>query len=492
MVIGILLILSTENAWSAGRTAVEVYPGPGVDQYQSDLYRVEVKDGSRWRESYTYKVARRSVIRSFSPPDGGNSSVNFTTFGTSGSVMVRVSKAHGTIHSIEISPKSKSIVATIIEGRAQFQLNPWEKAWVIVDRDEYNPLFIYADPPKPAIPRGAIYFGTGVHDIGLARKVGNGRTVYLDGGAWVIGTFDLTGQSHVTISGPGVLSGEKYSYEDIQGLPLMARAAYSMIRGTGSAGTHDNRLERITIVNSPYYNVMPAFEYIGGVKLLSPWTYSTDGFHLIGHPNTLSILEHCFAFIGDDVIFPRENYEGNLEYRDSFFSATNNSVFQICYWGEPLTYNHTAYIHDIDVKNYLIRDNSAVFKASINGTQQTGVMNMTFENIRIEGDLMCPLILIENRHYFWPNQTKKPETALGNTYNMVFRNVSVFGRQAGPKSTLLGLDDENGHHDYLFDHVSIHGVTLTADNYSDYIRINKYVWNIQFIGAGSSGSARKE
>jgi hypothetical protein len=168
-----------------------------------------------------------------------------------------------------------------------------------------------------------------------------------------------------------------------------------------------------------------------------------------------------------------------MEIRDCFVSSTNNSVFQICYWGGPMAHHYTMYAHDIDIKSYLPSHNSALFRASIDGTTDTGEKNMTFENIHIEGDLDCPLIQIENRDYFWPAQTKKPETKLGNTSHFIFRNITVEGK-CRVKSTLLGLDARNGPHDYLFENLKIDGVDVTENNFSKYFTINQFTSDIQF------------
>ena len=470
---GVVLLVGTAGA-------VEVYPGPGLDKYKTNLYRVEVWNGGQWLDSYTYKVARKSVTnwhRNAVP------SVNFTTFGTSGAVNVRISKLAGKITSVEISPKSKKIAAMIIDGRATFTLKPYDKAWVTIDGDDANPLLVFADPPKPVAPSGALYYGPGVHDIGLEKAPADGQTIYLDGGAWVIGTIDLRKRQNVKIMGPGVLSGEFMTGEQLH----TAKMTHFMIFGDGSdSAPKNNRVEGITIVNSPSYNICHGPDYIGNVKLLSPWYWSTDGFHMSpGRTSKLSVIENCFAFVADDIFFPRYNYKGNIEIRNCFVSTPNNSVFNICYWGDTLKHDYTMYAHDIDIKNYLGGGTEAIFKASIDGATNLGIKNMTFENIRVENDVFGRILLIENRNYFWPDQSKRPETKLGNTYNLVFRNITVTGTQ-GMKSTLLGLDANNGHHDFLFENVTINGVTLDSSNYQKYFDINQYSWNIRFA-AGSPG-----
>ena len=474
------LFSSADPSASYKDNNIEVYSDPGNNAYRSTFYRVEVYSGTRWINCYTYGFSRKSKTNFHNPLHRGiDPSVNFVTFGTLAGATIRISNISGPITSVDSSPKSQKNQPAILDGHAVLHLAPNEKVWIVVNKDAGNPLFVYADPPKPAVPPGATYFGPGIHEIGLGYKLKKGQTLYLDGGAWVIGTLDLRGSSDVRIIGPGVLSGEKWQGEDVS--KIESKTLYHMVIGDGGTTSGHSRLEGITILDSPSYNMDGGISYIGGVKLLSPWFYSTDGFHLLARPGQPGLLEHCFAFIGDDVVFPRENHKGNIEVRDSFFSTTNNSVFQICYWGDDLTFETKAYVHDIFIKNYLPSWQSAVFRASIDKAQNTGAKNMTFENIVIEGNLTCPLVQIENREYFWPEQYKGPETKLGNTFNMVFRNISAsFDPKTFTKSTLLGLNEQNGHHDYVFDDVKLNGVTLTQDNVNDYFTLNQFHWNIRF------------
>ncbi len=481
-ILSLLLAVCLAFLPAAAAAGIEVYPGPGANAYKTDLYRVEVQDGARWLDSYTYKVARKSVTGWQS---GKIASVNFTTFGTTAPATVRVTKLGAAIGSLTLSPLSKNIPCSLVAGQAIITLKPLEKAWIVFDGDEGAPLFLFADAPKPPVPPGALYYGPGIHEIGLAAAITDDSTLYLDGGAWVIGTLDLRNHKGVTIEGPGVLSGEKWPPEVVS--KIKDKTVYHMIIGDKASSSRDNRLKDITIVNAPSYHMQGGPEYIGGVKLISPWFYSTDGFQQTPRgPGRQALIEHCFAFVGDDVFFPRANYQGNIEIRDCFVSATNNSVFQICYWGDPLDHDFKMYAHDIDIKNYLAgaNHNNALFRASINNTPKTGVKNMTFENIHIEGVVPCPLVQIENREYFWPKQTTKPETKQGNASNFVFRNITatVPADQATlVKSTLLGLDEQNGLHGFLFENVKINGTTLTSANCTDYFKVNPFVSNLCFV-----------
>ena len=83
--LSVALALSAVAFFAAAVCAasVEIYPGPGIDTYKSNLYTVEVFNGSNWIPAYVYAFARLAVCH-WHP--GTNPSVNFLTFGTTGQV----------------------------------------------------------------------------------------------------------------------------------------------------------------------------------------------------------------------------------------------------------------------------------------------------------------------------------------------------------------------------------------------------------------------
>lgn len=94
--------------------------------------------------------------------------MNFLTFGTTGPVDVRVSKIVGSITSIDVSPHSENIPVVLTGGKAVLTLNPLNKVWITINGDDANPLFLFADPPKPPVPAGATYVGPGI--VTVTRK----------------------------------------------------------------------------------------------------------------------------------------------------------------------------------------------------------------------------------------------------------------------------------------------------------------------------------
>src|SRR5437899_1113080 len=297
--ISIVLTLSVAAFLSAAICAasVEVYPGPGVDTYKSNLYTVEVFDGANWIPAYVYGFSRLSVTYWHTST---HPSVNFLTFGTTGQVPVRVTKMGGSITLIDVSPHSKNITVQLTGGQAVLTLNQLNKVWITVNGDDANPLFIFADPPKPSVPAGATYVGPGIVTIpqnGGHYQPRNGEIIYLDRGAFVRGNIDVTGTRNVQLMGPGVLSGDLWTSESISAYPFNIWVKFAMVTGDwvgGDAAT----VSGVTLLASPGYNFFGGANTASNVKVLSPWFYSTDGFQGVSH------VDHSFIFNADNAFVP--------------------------------------------------------------------------------------------------------------------------------------------------------------------------------------------
>ena len=479
--ISLSLSLLLLPAIRGAQTTVEVYPGPGVNTYQSSLYTVEVFDGAAWVSPYVYQFSRKSVTFWRT---GGFPTVSFATFGTTGAVDVRVGKIAGAIASVDVGPHSRNIPVAYSGGRAILTLNPNDKAWITIDGDDANPLFVFADAPKPAVPAGATYFGPGVRDIAPAAgnhyKPSSNEVIYLDGGAWVRGNIDVRGTSNVQVMGPGVLSGELWTGETIAGGTFDDFLNYAMFRGDFYPG-NGARVQGITIVDSPGYNFFGGATNVNGVKILSPWFYSTDGFQGVSH------VDRVFCFNGDNVFTP--GWAGvqndNMTYTRSFVATTENAVFAGGYWGNAANNIYTSLADDIDIRSYVSDAGgppllAAAFQVWMDNTDSTkGYRNQTYQNIRIEaGQLTVPVLSVKNVVYPWggPTAVSPP---LGNGYNLVFKNISVTGTQKH-LSEIKGWDANNGLHNVYLDNFRFNGELVTQDNLGKYFDVNGYVWGLSY------------
>jgi hypothetical protein len=465
---------------------IEVYPGPGVDTHKSDLYMVEVSsDGVNWIPSYVYQVREKSRCHWHY---GAFPSVNFLTFGTDGPAEVRVTKLSGPIRGIDASPHSKFKQRTgnITNGQAIGTLYPDDHFWITIDGDDANPLFIFADHVKPPVPPGATYFGPGIQDIAPASSnhyhASTGEAIYIDGGAWVRGNIDLTGTHNVRIMGPGVLSGDLWPKDSVKDLPFFQQIKYAMFTGD-LFGLDGATLQGVTVADFPAYGFYGGVFEASSVKFLSPWYAGTDTFVGVSH------VDHTFCFSGDEAFMPA--YTGtqkdDMTITSTFVGTSNNTCFAGGYWGYEAISGYTALVDDIDIKTY---DNDdwvtgpnpaplmgAAFQVWMdNDDSKFGYQYQTYQNVRVDGNVGTPLLELQNRVYPWgtagsPGAWTPP---LGNSHNLVFRNVSLEGGSKY-RSPIQGLDANNGWHNVVLDNFTIGGMPLTVASLATYFDVNPFV-----------------
>lgn len=461
----------------ANSLKAEIYPSPLKEELRSNLYRVAIDDGKKFTEGFVYEAEGNSVTYW---QRGFQSTISYITFGVKDKTNVKVRFNGSDIKKIEISPKSKKIKATIQKDMAEFEVSKNDKLWIIINDDEANPLFIYADPPKPEVPKkgNVKYYPPGVHNIGQQAKIESDTTVYLDGGAYLIGNFDISFSDNVTITGPGVLSGECFDAQKVFDKSFEERMPYHMIVSPFGHKATNCRIERVTIVKTPSYVFSGSISSMYGIKVISPWMWSTDCFYLTPDLITnICIANECFAFVGDDVFFPRDNFMGNIIYKNCFASTGSNSIFEMSYWPANISKDNYTLCQNISVKSFADR---AVFQLILDGNpsdSEKGTKNQYFENINIEGNINDKLFSIENCEYPWDR--KPGSDRIGNSYNMKFKNITLEGTQ-NSKSTILGKDEKNGHHNYLFENIIINGEKINAENAKEFFEINEFTSNIVF------------
>jgi hypothetical protein len=166
---------------------------------------------------------------------------------------------------------------------------------------------------------------------------------------------------------------------------------------------------------------------------------------------------------------------GNITIRNCLVGTTGNNIFCMSYWLQSLANNYFTRVENIDIKTY---NDHAIFQSVLDGDKSNagmGIHNQIYKDIRIEGNIPCPLIRIENRPYPWGGNPNSP--VLGKSRNIQFINVTLEGSQLG-KSTILGKDKDNDHSGYLFENVRIGGTLLAEGNFNQYFSTNEFVHDI--------------
>lgn len=439
-----------------------------LTKYISKQYEVTLVEKSGNQEKFVFESIGKSKM-----VWGGE--VHFTNIDIKDEAKIEIKLKKDKITKFDISPVNVDFKPVLKNDVLTLKIKPNQKIWIELNGGKDKPLMVFVNPPKAEVPADAVYFPAGVHNIGRAYRVKSNTTLYLDDGAYLIGSIDARGSENVKIMGRGIVSGEYKT-----GAEVMAETAnsakwelfqeYFTIRGDNKS--KNIVLEGITIANTPNYNTWYCSEFYN-VKIISPWVYTSDGFHAVPSKEKPGVVKDCFAFVADDVFYCSDNVEGTLNIENCFASSTNNNIFLIGYWGWKMTHDNYARVKNIYVKPFV---EHAIFQFVIDGkTSETGIKNQVFEDIYIEGNIKCPLIWIQNRYYPWPEQGKNNK--LGNARNLVFKNITLSGRQF-EFSKLLGLDAQNGLQDITLDNIVINKVKITKDNLSEYFETNEFVKNL--------------
>ncbi|WP_309717494.1 glycosyl hydrolase family 28 protein [Armatimonas sp.] len=412
-----------------------------LDVASSDQYRVSVSQGTKTAEVFVYKV--NAVWRSNKSKD-----TSWASFDMSGPVTVKITKLSGTFAAnTRVLPSAAKLTAKVMGNTVTFTLDRPRQVALDEGADISHPILIFANPlekekdvPKPNTP-GVLYFGPGVHTIGSEKDVSAYHSIYLAGGAYVIGTLKLGKAQGVKISGRGILSGEQF--KEPKGPHLIRSESWD---------SQKVLVEGITLINSPSYNITLAGREhtIRNVKMIG-WWFSTDGVQ----PGENALVEDCFFKVNDDAL--KLYHSGTTVRRCTIWQMENGAPFQIS-WNMP-TDNSGFLVTDCDVircEHEWNNDNEAIICAIHGGKGH--MSNYVFENIRIENATWCLLSLQIKPNEFAKNQTP------GTLSKITLRNVSITGPLKKP-IRIKGLSATQKVSDVLFENVRVAGKHLksTAD-----------------------------
>ncbi len=411
-----LLIALGATCMTAASANVWVYPGASAT-LKSPVYKVTVGQGTKRHESFVYADENKFEENRKHMTDWNH----WTCFSFEDSVTVRVEVLNGPMGACTVYPLERG-VEPVVQGRTlTFRLDRPAKLHVALAGQEEHPLFIFADPPETNVPDRAdpevVWFGPGIHEIGERYKMEPGKTYYLEGGAYVRGSFHGMQLSDTEVRGRGILSGENiphmpYHSHEFQGVGIH-------FDGNGS----NQLVEGITIINSSMYCIQ---SYCGrlatrNVKCFG-WWYETDGW--IGGDG--SVLEDSFFKVNDDVV---KLYNKNMTVRDLvIYHQFNGAPFQLGWSSESA---RDCTVENIDVINcevnyYKVFDSNRALISRVKGTPASLVRGIHFKEIRIDRDVSAIVGI----------------STAGRIEDLTIENLSVRGRQKWPsylKGTMAGV-----------------------------------------------------
>lgn len=460
-----------------------------------DDFEVSVRiHGEDWQPLFVYeaKVDMHNVRQA-----------SMAYFDMEGTVDVRVVSRKGLVHQAVIRPLSKQIPFEVDGAAVTFRLNEPCKLSIEVNGDRFSNLHLFAnplekEPPepdapnvlflKPAIHRmedidrlanspllpggvepEVIYFGPGMHYLEeTIFRIPSGKTVYIAGGAIVVGSLVCDHVHDVTIRGRGMLY-------------LSDFHRFSAFRGVRITFSHHITVEGIVLLDPPHYSI-----YIGKseyIQIRNFKSFSTrgwsDGIDMMASSHIE--IEDVFLRTSDDCIAiygSRWDYRGDagfISVRDSVLWADVAHALNVGGHGD---YQRGDLIQNIQFSNIDILEHHEPQPnywgaMNINVGDNNTVSNVSYEDIRVEDFELGQLVdirVVWNEKYN-PVPGKRVE-------NVTFRNVSYNGKNEN-KNRLYGFDQERFVGGITFINLRING-ELILDAEKGKFDINEHAHDIQF------------
>jgi len=333
-----------------------------------------------------------------------------------------------------------------IDGKSlTFLLSEPRPLTVEVNGRWVSALHIFANPLEADVPREAdpnvIYFGPGVHET-KGVKVGDGKTVYVAGGAVVRGTGDrrdpvfvLEGKN-IRLCGRGIIDGSL--------CPTHTRNLM-LVRGS------DITIEGVIFRDSSTWNV-PIRQSdrvtVRNVKVLG-YRANSDGIDICNSRDVT--VEGCFLRTLDDLVVVKSD-AGQGEVRRIVVKACVlwNEVAHALSIGAELREN----VDDVRFTNCdVIHDKGREWTLRVYHCDSARITNVRFEDIRIEES--AKLISLWIGKAVW---TRDPER--GHIDGVTFKNIRA---AANPlRVELVGFDKDHAVDHVAFEDVVVSGRPLNA------------------------------
>lgn len=475
------------------RTELITYPAPLEAVVNNDFsVRVRLENGV-WHELFPYLV----------PVDMHNvRETSMVYFDFEGAVEVEVTKRDGILESVEIRPNSFEIPFNQIGNTVTFKLDRPRKLSFEANGERFHNLHIFANPLETNVPDledprtiyikpgnhrmeelvaplttpsdgegelpEILYFGPGMHFIEeKILRIPSGKTVYIAGGAMVVGSMICDHVEDVTIRGRGIVY-----------LTNIEKTTY--LRTVQIDFSRNITVEGIISVDPPHYSI-----HLGKSEHIHISNFKT--FSTRGWSDGIDMMSCSYVDIDDVFLRTSDDCIAIYGSRGIFYGdSTNISVTNSVLWADvahPIMIGvHGDHEHDGDIIENIVFDNIDILEhhepqdgywgcMTINAADKNTVRNVTYKNIRVEQFELGRLIDI--RVFQNPKYNPSP----GNRVeNIRFENIEFNGVCENP-SVIEGFDGERIVDGITIENFRINGTQVT-DAQSGNIQIGKYVNNV--------------
>lgn len=452
----VLFILAMLPMVSA-RGELVTYPA-GPDVRTLDDFSVEVRqDGGPWQSVAVYPVKVDEVRDTRHCAE----TASMAYFDFDGTVEVRVTDNRGRIEQSRIRPLSYGIRHTVEDSTMTFALDRPANLSVEVNGDIFHNLHLFANPIDSLRPsardikraggKGSrlVYFGPGRHVIdGGELRVPSGTTVYVDGGARVVGRLVADSVENVRFYGRGEIHPE-------------GRGEGIYIRNSRNVRADGVIVTQIPTGGSDSVSIR-------NVKAISSYGWG-DGMNVFASDNVH--YDRVFCRNSDDcstVYATRKGFRGgcrNITMENSTLWADVAHPIMIGLHGSAAEIGPDApadtiagiVYRNLDILDHKEKQIDYQGCFAINCGDNNVVRDIVFDDIRVEDFREGQLVNI--RIFFNKKYCAAPGTCV---QGVLFRNVSYDGSNDN-LSIIAGYDENRRVSDVTFENLTINGRRISDD-----------------------------
>ncbi len=422
---------------------VEVAGAPqGISLNNDFTVKVRPEGKSKWVLVPTYLVKVDEVRETKHHVEHAS----MATFDFSEKVEIAVTYNKGEIDSARVRPLSYDIPFTIEGNTLQFSLKKPANLSVEVNGDIFHNLHLFANPldtfkvdkKNPDL----IYFGPGIHHFeGGEFRIPSGKTVYVAGGAVMMGRMLIENVHDVKLLGRGIID------PSVKMGIRIANSRNVYVEGLMATQCATGGSDSVTIRN---------------VKVISYFGWG-DGMNVFSSRNVL--FDRVFCRTSDDcttVYGTRLGFEGpssNITMQNSTLWADVAHPIFIGIHGnvdKPEILENLNYVN-IDILDHKEKQLNYQGCLAINAGDENLIRNVRFEDIRIENFRQGQLVNL--RIFFNEKYCKAPGRGIEN---VVFKNVSYAGNRA-EISVIEGYDAQRKVRNIRFENLRINGQIISDD-----------------------------
>ena len=422
---------------------VEVAGAPqGISLNNDFTVKVRPEGKSKWVLVPTYLVKVDEVRETKHHVEHAS----MATFDFSEKVEIEVTYNKGKIDSARVRPLSYDIPFMIEGNTLQFSLEKPANLSVEVNGDIFHNLHLFANPldtfkvdkKNPDL----IYFGPGIHRFeGGEFRIPSGKTVYVAGGAVMMGRMLIENVHDVKLLGRGIID------PSVKMGIRIANSRNVYVEGLMATQCATGGSDSVTIRN---------------VKVISYFGWG-DGMNVFSSRNVL--FDRVFCRTSDDcttVYGTRLGFEGpssNITMQNSTLWADVAHPIFIGIHGnvdKPEILENLNYVN-IDILDHKEKQLNYQGCLAINAGDENLIRNVRFEDIRIENFRQGQLVNL--RIFFNEKYCKAPGRGIEN---VVFKNVSYTGNRA-EISVIEGYDAQRKVRNIRFENLRINGQIISDD-----------------------------